>query len=379
VFLNSSDYNNITENEIYDNGGNPIGSGICIDPAKHNVIQDNVIYNNSLHGVLLIENTNITISGNEIASNGQHGIRANNSVGLNFTNNCIHNNTGDGISVDPSSYGIFYSNLIYGNGDYGIFLLSSSNMYISFNVILNNDLYAIRISSYSDDNTISCNDLIGNNLGGTSQVYDDGSNNLYTYNFFMDQDTTDSNNDGIVDNPYPIDGSQVNSDSTPSATPNQDHDELGLVVEDLVAYIEFYPGIFNLKSKDPYVTVYITLPEGYAATNINVSTVHMDGNIYAVSAKVKELRRLKVKFDRQELIAYLKSLHLPTPYTVNINVTGLLKGQLVRFNGSVEITVIGHKKEIDQLSSGFTPTIQLSSMLVMSQFRREFSINRTIE
>jgi hypothetical protein len=187
----------------------------------------------------------------------------------------------------------------------------------------------------------------------------------------MDHDNTDNNNDGIADNSYPIDGSQGNYDYYPYVNPINPLGELGLEVEDLAADIEFYPEILNLKSKDPYVTVYITLPEGYTAININVSTVHLDGDIYAVSAKVKGLSTLKVKFDRQEIITYLKSLHLSTPCVASINVTGFLNGLLVRFNGSVEIKVIEHKKEIDQLSD-FTLTIQLSSMLVMSQFRREF-------
>jgi parallel beta-helix repeat protein len=315
------------------------------------------------------ESEDITILGNEIYDNGVHGVFLNSTDSHNITDNYIHDNGGSGVVVDPSNKGSISENLIYRNSEYGIFLLNSGNTDINNNVIVNNELYGIKISSDSNDNTISYNDFIGNNLGGTSQAYDDGLNNLFTNNYFIDHDNTDKNNDGIADTSYPIDGSEENVDSSPSASPIQPLGELDLEIEELVAYIEFYPEVLNLKSKDQWVTVYITLPEGYSATNIDVSTIHIDGDIYAESAKVKDSRTLKVKFDRQELISYLESLDLNLPSEVNINITGLLNGHLVRFNGVVQITVF--KKGGKQLS-GFTIVILFWAMIAIVLRRRIF-------
>ena len=56
-----------------------------------------------------------------------------------------------------------------------------------------------------------------NNLvsGVTSQAFDDGSGNKFSYNYWDDHDNTDDDGDGLADSGYDIDGSAENSDESP--------------------------------------------------------------------------------------------------------------------------------------------------------------------
>jgi len=63
---------------------------------------------------------------------------------------------------------------------------------------------------------VTWNDFLDNHPGGHSQARDEGSNNVFAYNYWDDHDTTDRNGDGIADTPYAIDGNQ---DSFPLTVP----------------------------------------------------------------------------------------------------------------------------------------------------------------
>jgi hypothetical protein len=119
----------------------------------------------------------------------------------------------------------------------------------------------------------------------------------------------------------------------------------------LGAQIKFNPRTLNLKSRGKWVRATIALPPGYDASRIDVSSVCIseDQNclIYAHSGskfRKKKARKLKVKFDRQELLEKLagpagkKTLH----------VQGLVshKRRSVSFEGSGSIqTIKPHKKD----------------------------------
>lgn len=55
-----------------------------------------------------------------------------------------------------------------------------------------------RLSS-SENNTIKFNNFIENNLAGVSQAYDDGSNNVFIFNYWDDWTNPDNNADSIVE------------------------------------------------------------------------------------------------------------------------------------------------------------------------------------
>jgi parallel beta-helix repeat protein len=103
------------------------------------------------------------------------------------------------------------------SNDYGIILDDSYNNIVSFNVFQDNNRFGIWIDGNSGENSVLFNDFIGNNPGD-SQALDDGPSNLFRSNYWDDWTSPDLNHDGVVDNPYPIDGSANNQDSRPRAT-----------------------------------------------------------------------------------------------------------------------------------------------------------------
>ncbi len=106
------------------------------------------------------------------------------------------------------------------------------------------------------------------------------------------------------------------------------------------ATIIIKPECLNLGSKGK-LTAFITLPEGYNVTNINLSTVVLEG-AHAVKGIVSGRNggTLIVKFNRQDLI------NVPTGNAVILTVTGkvLHEGAWVNFEGSDTIRVMEHGK-----------------------------------
>ena len=89
----------------------------------------------------------------------------------------------------------------------------------------------------------------------------------------------------------------------------------------------------------------IEFPEGYAAENIDVSTVTLEGTIPAESSPTQVgdhdddgIPDLMVKFDRQALVGYLGG----ATGEVTLTLTGDVDGK--PFEGRDTITVIGKEK-----------------------------------
>jgi len=111
---------------------------------------------------------------------------------------------------------------------HGITLVMSHDNTILWNRINGTDLdYGIRIESGADRNIIWNNTLIDNNAYAC-QAHDDGANNRWNTsgsphgygNYWSDWTAPDGNGDGIVDNPYDIDGTASTNDSYPLTTPS---------------------------------------------------------------------------------------------------------------------------------------------------------------
>jgi parallel beta-helix repeat protein len=218
--LNSS-YNTIAGNLIRDNGGNPEGSGVLIDPSNYNVIFNNTIFNNSVNGVLVNSSVYNLFESNNISFNGYQGVNLFNSSYNTIAGNSIHDNGGNpegsGVLIDPSTYNTIVFNCIYNNSINGIYLLESSNTTIIGNRIEDNYWYGINISSDADNCFISLNDFINNVHGlSKSQVIDNGSNNVFIFNHWDHHSTVDTNTDGIADKAYKINGTANNYDNYPS-------------------------------------------------------------------------------------------------------------------------------------------------------------------
>lgn len=128
------------------------------------------------------------------------------------------------------------------------------------------------------------------------------------------------------------------------------HDEFVLQTE---TTIDIDPDTLNLIDKGKWITAYIEFPEGYNVTDINVSTILLNGSIpIDINAPLTigdydndSIPDLMVKFDRAEVISYILAnidttkLYEERFMTVTLTITGKLNDG-TPFQGSTTIRVI---------------------------------------
>ncbi|MFW9854617.1 MAG: nitrous oxide reductase family maturation protein NosD [Candidatus Thorarchaeota archaeon] len=419
VFLANSSWNSITDNEVYSTSAGTTATGdgirsrvalssgshaIWLDPSSNNTITNNTLSGFSGYGVFLEDSDGNDLTGNSIDnSDGDSGVFLANSSWNSITDNDIYGDysepTGSGMRIrsrvalssgshaiwlDPSHHNTISDNRIFsvsGNAVYlqlsnfnaisnnqisnsganGIFLEGSSHTKVIGNVLYSQTAYAISLAFGSDQNSIETNDLVGNNIGGSSQASDWGLLNSFAFNYLVDNDNTDDNNDTLADQPYAIDGG--NFDYTPNALPVQDLDNIDIQFADLDAVVVWESQTFNLQKEGNWVSAKIFLPEGYSASNVNGSTIRTDGNIYAEYVQLQHPDKIFVKFNRSEVAAYLETVVSSTPTVVKMNVTGYLKGDFLLFYGYDNITIIN----ADQALAVVQPSQGDSSSSVIAQ------------
>lgn len=198
----------ITKNIVFNNYFNGISIG---DRSQNNNISENIVFNNRLDGISFFNffNTN-QVNNNNIYFNG-NGIHIdscpNTYINTNFIFDCEI-----GIYIKGYSSGTnITNNSIQNNSIYGVKLGSDislkpvSSCIVSWNSFYNN--------SYSDENLSQAYE----------QIRDDGSDsqNIFTFNYWNEWIIPDINQDGIVDDPYLIDGSNT-SDLYPLVAEKQD-------------------------------------------------------------------------------------------------------------------------------------------------------------
>ncbi len=176
---------------------------ISLQYGGNHTLSHNTISNNSWIGIVIgCESNNNGISNNTVSNNGETGI----VIGCGSNNNDISNNT------------------VSNNGGTGIYIESDSdnngisNNIVSNNIVSNNGGTGIFLWN-SEQNTVKWNDFLGNNPGGSSQARDDGTNNVFTSNYWDDHDNTDRDGNGLADAPYAIEGTANNQDPSPLAVP----------------------------------------------------------------------------------------------------------------------------------------------------------------
>ncbi|MFW9780093.1 MAG: NosD domain-containing protein [Candidatus Heimdallarchaeota archaeon] len=340
VFLQDSDDNSLTGNTIDNSDGD---SGVFLANSSWNSITDNDIYGDYSEST----ETALSMRSRVAVSSGRHAIWLDPSHHNTISNNRIFNVSGNAVYLQLSNFNDINDNQISNGGANGIFLEGSSNTRIIGNVLYSQTAYAISLAFGSDGNSIETNDLIGNNIGGSSQASDQGLLNGFAFNFLVDHDNTDDNNDTYADDPYAIDGG--NFDYTPNALPVQDLDQIDIRFADLDAVVVWESQTFNLQKEGNWVTAKIFLPEGYSSTNVNGSTIRTDGNIYAEYVQLQHPDKLFVKFNRSELAAYLETVVPYTPIDIKMNVTGYLNGDFLLFYGYDNITVINDDPDVPVL------------------------------
>jgi len=223
ILLTSADYNVIWLSTVDANG-----DGTYLLYSNNNTIAGNTINGNARYGISFTYAHGNTISGCNI-SNNQEGCRLYHSnsatiasntisynqlgVNLNYSSNSnrIEGNTlalnNISISLLYSDYNNISTNLIKQN-QVGILIRYSTVNEITYNEFTGNTEFAVDADVGSTNNRVHHNNFISN--GNTKQSADDGSSNCWNAsnagNFWNDWTTPDSDNNGIVDNPYTLNG-----------------------------------------------------------------------------------------------------------------------------------------------------------------------------
>ena len=220
IMIFSSNNNTIIDNDVFMNNlqasAGDVG-GIIVTYSDFNNITNNYVYNNYQHGIRLYHSRYNLVSGNYVFNNQGDGIYFQGSANNTIADTWINNNNNVGIYVWASSNNTVIKNNISEN-NYGINIgydiyddrFIPRNNLVSNNDLNNNILYDLILIMYSEDNIISMNNFLG-----TPKVRDDGDNNSFSYNHWSNWTSPDIDIDFIVDNPFSISGSANNADPYP--------------------------------------------------------------------------------------------------------------------------------------------------------------------
>ncbi len=153
--------------------------------------------NNNEYGFNIYESSSTTVINNTCNNNGE-SIVIDSSGSLTVANNTC-SNSNFGIKISFSVIATVANNTCYNNYDYGIWLWDSDSCNITYNLLQENVEHGVYLDSDSDNNLIHHNIFVDNNLGGTSQAFDDCTNN-YWYdtttlegNYWYDTTTLEGN------------------------------------------------------------------------------------------------------------------------------------------------------------------------------------------
>ncbi|KYK23723.1 hypothetical protein AYK21_02265 [Thermoplasmatales archaeon SG8-52-2] len=159
-----SDYNGIYNNSINNNSGDKLVSGgIFINSSSYNNIQSNTLYDNKYDGITLIKSDFNRIHHNKIFNNKRLGITITNSSNNTIENNEIYENY-CGICLYPNStHNMIKMNHVYNHPCCGIALKQFSNYNkIQYNLIIDNLGHGIMLGPGPvSRNTVEMNTISG--------------------------------------------------------------------------------------------------------------------------------------------------------------------------------------------------------------------------
>jgi len=191
---NTNAYFIIRKCNVFDgtyNGG--FNYGIYLSVANNSSVQNCTSTRNS-EGLHIWESEKITVLFNNVSLNS------------------------DGIWIGGSSLNIIFRNNIFSNTNTGLSQSWSANNTITYNNITNNDKYGILMGKQKNYSYVHHNNFIDNN-GGTAQANDTSEmvywNTSIEGNHWSDWISPDTDQNGIVDNPYILEGNKGANDSRP--------------------------------------------------------------------------------------------------------------------------------------------------------------------
>ena len=151
--------------------------GIRLYKGSNAIITNNTCIS-SRDGINVHTSTGVTLTDNTCISNSYHGIKLEFSNSANLTNNTFSGNGFSGIFSWYSSFLTILNNTCKSN-EIGIRLSNSDSGIIAYNLLQENEQYGTFLDLTSDNNVIHHNTFVDNNLEGTSQALDDGTNNKW--------------------------------------------------------------------------------------------------------------------------------------------------------------------------------------------------------
>ncbi|MHA1993375.1 MAG: NosD domain-containing protein [Candidatus Hodarchaeales archaeon] len=191
-------------------------------------------------GMRILSSNNISIIDNSITDNGWSAISVRSSNNCSISGNLISSSR-NGLFVENSKELEIFNNVFWENSRRGIFLL------------------------YSSHNDIFMNDFVYNNAESEgTQALDDGISNNFSKNYWNDWVEPDSNDDGLVDTPYTLEGSSNNQDAFPLAVPlhlslEQIQTTSDLITEGNLSFPEIKRDSVNLQVGIPLLSLFLIL------------------------------------------------------------------------------------------------------------------------
>jgi len=201
----------IRDNVITTTNGN---AGIALFHTNHSLVENNSVSQYTRFGISIIGAKNDTINENNVFNTEWAGIYIENSEQITLSENNCYSNM-HGFFITNSKNIIISENEINRNLQFGIYIYKTSESIITHCIIDENRNFGVFFEQTSNGNEVYLNDFLRNNPEGFSQAYDDGEENEFYNNYWNEWDTPDTNEDGVVDFPYSIEGIADNFDHLP--------------------------------------------------------------------------------------------------------------------------------------------------------------------
>ncbi len=206
-----------------------IEENICINNVQYGIYlfycDETTLFKNnctnSLYAIYLSYSDDSTLKNNTCSGNNQ-GIHLGFSKNATIMYNSLLNNNHKGIYLAGSDDCTVVSNTC-SNNDIGIsinvvhygdprFDVPSDDCILSYNLLTENDNYGVDVIKKCKNSIIHHNSFIDNNLEGTSQAFDNGTNSIW-----YEAETEEGNhwNEWDSKDPYTIDGTANSTDPYP--------------------------------------------------------------------------------------------------------------------------------------------------------------------
>jgi parallel beta-helix repeat protein len=280
----------------------------------------------------------ISITGNEVLlsgftiTGGDWGVYCDNTEGTDIRYNIISQNNNFGIYLDNTGNTTIKSNIISHNNQdldkigFGIYVLDSHVSGIRYNTVSFNEV-GIKIINSIIEGCLNWNTFIGNGIavdydpepleidgntfidnGIAIKISGDDSllvitNNMITgseIGIYVETGSPIIESNTFTDNRYAI---YYLPPSSPIINGNTFINNEFDVYSEILVDLNTDPDTLNLKSRGRWITAYITLPEGFDASDIEFSTISLGDGTFEVGGEYGEFESnlYTAKFDRSEL------------------------------------------------------------------------------